>query len=69
MSAAIACSLTPGAKRPRENRVPIMLSEAELASIDDWRFRNRIATRSDAVRRLVKLALSADAGHCREARP
>ncbi|SCX00920.1 hypothetical protein DSM25558_0198 [Agrobacterium sp. DSM 25558] len=43
--------------KPRENRVPIMMSEEELRAIDDWRFENRIATRSDAVRRLVQIAL------------
>lgn len=44
-------------KKPRENRVPIMMSESELKAIDDWRFENRIATRSDAVRRLCQLGL------------
>ena len=44
-------------KQPRENRVPIMMSDEELKQIDDWRFTNRIATRSDAVRRLAQIAL------------
>lgn len=44
-------------KKPRENRVPIMMSDEELSAIDDWRFANRIATRSDAVRRLVQIGL------------
>lgn len=48
-------------KAPRENRVPIMMSEEELAAIDDWRFANRVATRSDAVRRLCQIGLEADA--------
>lgn len=47
-------------KKPRENRVPIMMSDEELTAIDDWRFANRVATRSDAVRRLVQIGLSAD---------
>ncbi|TFF27532.1 hypothetical protein E3C22_03480 [Jiella endophytica] len=47
-------------KKPRENRVPIMMSEEELQAIDDWRFENRIATRSDAIRRLCKIGLVAD---------
>lgn len=47
-------------KKPRENRVPIMMSDDELAQIDDWRFGNRIATRSDAVRRLCQIALALD---------
>ncbi len=46
--------------KPRENRVPIMMSDEELKVIDDWRFANRIATRSDAVRRLVQNALRID---------
>ena len=47
--------------KPRENRVPIMLSEAELKVIDDWRFSNRVATRSDAIRRLCQMGLALDA--------
>jgi hypothetical protein len=47
-------------KKPRENRVPIMMSDEELKAIDDWRFENRIATRSDAVRRLCQIALAID---------
>jgi hypothetical protein len=43
--------------KPRENRVPIMMSDEELTAIDDWRYANRVATRSDAVRRLVQVAL------------
>ncbi len=42
--------------KPRENRVPIMLSDEELEAIDDWQHENRIATRSEAIRRLCKLA-------------
>jgi len=48
------------AKKPRENRIPIMMSEDELRMIDDWRYENRIATRSDAVRRLSRLGLVFD---------
>ncbi|MBX5175308.1 hypothetical protein HJB77_03225 [Rhizobium lentis] len=43
--------------KPRENRVPIMMSDEELRAIDDWRFANRIATRSDAIRRLCQIGL------------
>jgi len=42
---------------PRDKRVPIMLTESEVALIDDWRFENRVATRSEAVRRLVVAGL------------
>jgi hypothetical protein len=41
------------AKEPRENRVPIMMSDAEMGAIDNWRFDNHVATRSDAIRRLA----------------
>lgn len=44
-------------KDTRENRVPIMLSDEELSAIDDWRFANRVATRSEAIRRLCQMAL------------
>lgn len=47
------------AKLPRENRIPIMMSHDELRQIDDWRFENRVATRSDAVRRLCQIGLAA----------
>lgn len=43
--------------KPREKRVPIMMSEEEMTSIDDWRFANRVATRSDAIRRLCQIGL------------
>nr|WP_313023084.1 hypothetical protein [Brucella intermedia] len=46
--------------KPRENRVPIMMSDEELTAIDDWRYENRISTRSDAVRRLVQIGLRVD---------
>lgn len=47
-------------KKPRENRIPIMMSNDELASVDTWRFENHVATRSDAVRRLCQMALALD---------
>ena len=46
------------AKAPRDNRIPIMMSHDELTAIDDWRFANRVATRSDAIRRLAQMALA-----------
>lgn len=44
--------------KPREKRVPIMMSEEEMTAIDDWRFANRVATRSDAIRRLCLLGIA-----------
>lgn len=44
-------------KLPRDHRQTMMLSEQELREIDDWRYENRIATRSEAIRRLCKTGL------------
>lgn len=41
----------------RLNRIPIMMSDDELNAVDDWRFANRLGTRSDAIRRLCAVAL------------
>lgn len=46
--------------KPRENRIPIMMSDEELQIVDDWRYENRVATRSEAIRRLCKIAHSLD---------
>ena len=43
------------AKPVRQNRVPIMFTDAELRTIDDFRYEHRIATRADAVRKLCKM--------------
>ncbi|MGO4353888.1 hypothetical protein AB4Z25_18430 [Rhizobium sp. RAF36] len=43
---------------PREHRIHMYLSEEEKEAIDDWRFKNRIATRSDAIRRLCQIGLA-----------
>jgi len=40
-------------------RLQIVITESELSAIDDWRFANRISSRSEAIRRLVQQALSA----------
>jgi len=47
-------------KPVRKNRVPIMLNDSELKAIDDWRFANRIGSRSAAMRRLMLAALNSD---------
>lgn len=44
--------------KPREKRVPIMMSEEEMTAVDDWRFANRVATRSDAIRRLCQMGIA-----------
>ncbi|WP_164821932.1 hypothetical protein [Sinorhizobium medicae] len=45
---------------PREKRVPFMMSDRELLEVDEWRFKNKVATRADALRRLCKLGLALD---------
>lgn len=44
----------------REQRLQIMLTEHELAAIDDWRFERRMPTRASAVRELLKRGLAAE---------
>lgn len=44
----------------REQRLQIMLTEDELAIIDDWRFEKRMPTRAAAVRELLKRGLAAE---------
>lgn len=46
--------------KPRENRIPIMMSDEEVELLDDWRFSNRVGTRSDAVRRLIQIGARGD---------
>jgi hypothetical protein len=43
----------------RETRLQIMLDDAELAAIDDYRFQSRIPSRAAAVRQLLRLGLQA----------
>lgn len=45
----------------REARVTIAFTPEELDSLDGWRFGRRIASRSEAIRRLLELGLAADA--------
>ncbi len=44
----------------RENRLQIMLSEAEWAALDDWRFARRMPSRAAAIRELLKRGLQAE---------
>lgn len=44
----------------REQRLQIMLEEAELQAIDDWRFARRMPTRAAAVRELLRRGLAAE---------
>ncbi|MEJ5081080.1 hypothetical protein [Ochrobactrum sp. MYb379] len=40
-------------------RMQLKITSAEIAAIDDWRFGNRVPSRSEAVRRLVQIGLFA----------
>jgi hypothetical protein len=44
----------------REERLQIMLTDAELTALDDWRFRHRMPSRAAAVRELLKRGLAAE---------
>jgi hypothetical protein len=43
----------------REERLQIMLTQAELAAIDDWRFQTRMPSRAAAIRELLLRGLTA----------
>ena len=42
----------------RESRIVFMMSPAELAALDTWRHGEMIATRSEAIRRLVAAGIA-----------
>jgi hypothetical protein len=44
----------------RGERLQIMLTEEELAALDDWRFTRRMPSRAAAVRELLKRGLAGD---------
>jgi hypothetical protein len=44
----------------RGERLQIMLTEDELAALDDWRFAKRMPSRASAVRELLKRGLAAE---------
>jgi hypothetical protein len=54
-------SETPKTKSPRDKCLPLTLTTDLLRHIDDWRFANCIGTRAGAIRRLMEIALAADA--------
>lgn len=41
----------------RETRIQIMLDDAELSAIDDWRFKQRMPSRAAAIRQLLQVGL------------
>ncbi|HRE90550.1 MAG TPA: hypothetical protein PK095_15570 [Myxococcota bacterium] len=55
---------------PLDQRTQIMMSKSEILAIDDWRFAQRTSSRSEAIRQLVALGLSAHAaGWTPDAKP
>ena len=44
----------------RGERLQIMLTEAELKAVDDWRFTKRMPSRAAAIRELLKRGLAAE---------
>jgi metal-responsive CopG/Arc/MetJ family transcriptional regulator len=44
----------------RGERLQIMLSEAELKAVDDWRFTKRMPSRAAAIRELLRRGLVAE---------
>ncbi len=48
--------------KPDLERIEVLLSHGELEKIDDWWSELRVGTRSDAIRRLIKLGLKASGG-------
>ena len=42
-------------------RLHIPITADEIKAIDDWRFKNRVPSRSEAVRRLCSIALNGEA--------
>ena len=47
---------------PKDQRVPVMMSESDLAVLDQWRREQKdLPSRGEAVRRLIELGLKASA--------
>lgn len=44
----------------RGERLQLMLTNGELAAVDDWRFNKRMPSRAAAVRELLKRGLAAE---------
>lgn len=44
----------------KDQRVTVMLTASELKEVDDWSFEQRIRSRGEAIRRLLRSALDAE---------
>lgn len=47
-------------KAKRVERLQVMVTDAELEAIDDWRFKTRMPSRSAAIRELLRRGLAAE---------
>ena len=47
-------------KETRDKRVIIPLSQAEVDAIDDWRFANRMPSRAEAIREMLRRLIEAE---------
>jgi hypothetical protein len=47
-------------KISRGERLQIMLNSAELAALDDWRFKKRMPSRAAAIREILRRGLAAE---------
>lgn len=45
-------------RQKRLIRLQVMLSNDEMAALDDWRFQNRMPSRAEAVRTLIRHGLN-----------
>jgi len=52
----------------RGERLQVMLTEEELALLDDWRFSRRMPSRAAAIRELLKRGLAAEGYPMRDSR-
>lgn len=50
-------SVSDDKEQKKTERLHMLISPAELDAIDDWRFKSRLGTRAEAVRRLVQIGL------------
>ncbi|MEF2074369.1 hypothetical protein [Consotaella aegiceratis] len=50
----------PGDDEPKSERFNMFISKSEMDAIDEWAWKNRIRSKSEAVRRLVQIALTID---------
>jgi len=41
-------------------RMNLVITAVEIKAVDDWRFENRVPTRSEAIRRLIEIALKSE---------